>query len=164
MRKSHLILFTALLLFWLAMSSVWDFQHVLIGAVLAFFVTWYWRELANYVPSKVWSLSTFWLFGHFVVLLGWEIILANLVVARNIVFNTPSLEPDFVHFNPPIKTEWGRVLLANSITLTPGTVTIDVNPDNGEFMVHGLTQAMRNEVLSNNLISVIQKLETSRGI
>jgi len=145
------------------MSLDWDREHLLIGVILALFLTWYWRELAGIMPTRSLKLATIFLFGHYLVLLTWEIIVSNLAVVGNILFNNPTLKPGFVHFFPPLRTAWGRVLLANSITLTPGTVTIDVNPDTGEFMVHGLTKGMRDGVVSSRLIAAIQKLESTKG-
>lgn len=163
MRKSHVLLFLALLVFWFSMSLDWDYEHLLIGVVLAMFMAWYWREIANIMPTRSLRFVTLIGFVQYLFLLSWEILLSNLRVVTNVLFGRPSLDPGFVHFCPPLKTNWGRVLLANSITLTPGTVTIDVNPDNGEFMVHGLTSGFRDEVSTSRLIAAIQKLESTRG-
>ena len=58
-----------------------------------------------------------------------EIISANLAVSRMILTRRELMEPVIVHVPVDLKTETARVILANSITLTPGTITLDVAED-----------------------------------
>ena len=58
---------------------------------------------------------------------------ANLDVAKRVI--TGEINPGIVKFNPRLKTEMGRMMLANSITLTPGTLTVDID-DDGVFYIH----------------------------
>ncbi len=161
MRKRQIVLFIALLLFWLLLSSDYDAQHIITGLVLSALVTWFWRDLADLLPSRslVGTLPVTILFG---LTLLWEIILANLAVGRAVLSRSSKLDAGFVSFKPDLQTSWGRVLLANAITITPGTVTIDVNPDTGYFMVHGLTKSLREGLGEGRIIRLIQRLEGSR--
>mgnify|MGYP003876904265 FL=1 len=59
---------------------------------------------------------------------------ANLDVAWRVL--TGRIRPGIVRFNPGLRTDLGRTVLANSITLTPGTLTVDVDDDTGDFYVH----------------------------
>jgi multicomponent Na+:H+ antiporter subunit E len=72
--------------------------------------------------------------------LGGEILKANIAVARAILKIDLDLSPTVVRVRPLQRTDYGRTVFANSITLTPGTVTVDL--ENGEFLVHALTEAM----------------------
>ena len=72
-----------------------------------------------------------YLFGPFAVAL-WE---ANWDVAKRVI--TGEINPGIVKFDPRLKTDRGRMMLANSITLTPGTLTVDVD-DDGIFYVHAI--------------------------
>ena len=69
--------------------------------------------------------------------LGREIIKSNIDVARRILSRDLPISPAVFKVRADQKTELGRVTYANSITLVPGTVTIDVNED--IFTVHALT-------------------------
>jgi multicomponent Na+:H+ antiporter subunit E len=65
---------------------------------------------------------------------------ANLIVARQALAVEPKLSPKlFLAPNPP-RTPVGKVIFGNSITLTPGTVTVDLRED--EILVHGLTEEL----------------------
>ncbi len=69
-----------------------------------------------------------------------EIGKANIAVARQVLAVTPKLSPRIVRVPTTQKTNAGRAAFANSITLTPGTVSIDVSE--GEIVVHGLTDEL----------------------
>jgi multicomponent Na+:H+ antiporter subunit E len=66
-----------------------------------------------------------------------ELVLANWRVATIVLRRRMPIQPVFYSYSPPVKTEWGRVALANSVTLTPGTLTVELGE--GTFLVHGLT-------------------------
>lgn len=68
-----------------------------------------------------------------------EIVVANFDVAKAIVASPPAIEPTVFKVKALQKTDLGRVIYANSITLTPGTVTIALEDDG--LTVHGLTRA-----------------------
>lgn len=72
--------------------------------------------------------------------LGREIIKSNIDVARRILSPGMPISPTIFTVRADQKTELGRVTYANSITLVPGTVTVEVNED--VFTVHALTQEM----------------------
>ncbi|HHU61063.1 MAG TPA: cation:proton antiporter [Natronincola sp.] len=161
-RKRQIVLFIALLLFWLLLSSEYDAQHIITGVLLSLLLTWFWRDLSHLLPSKSLTrdLPGLLLFSMTLI---WEIILANISVARSVLSSSDKLDSGFVSFKPELETSWGRVLLANVITITPGTLTIDVNPDTGVFMVHGLTKDMREGLADGRLVKQIKRLEGGRA-
>ena len=66
-----------------------------------------------------------------------EIILANIDVARRVLSPTLNISPTLVRLKASQRSDLGQVIYANSITLTPGTVSIDVA--NGEILVHAIS-------------------------
>jgi multicomponent Na+:H+ antiporter subunit E len=88
-------------------------------------------------------------FALYVPYLLWEVTKANISIARVILDPRMPIEPSVVRFRAAV---WGGLpvtTLANSITLTPGTLTIDVG--NREFVVHSLTPASRRDLLEGGL-------------
>lgn len=71
----------------------------------------------------------------------WEILLSNLYVAYLVLHPGLPVKPSLVRFQTSLHSESAQVLLAQSITLTPGTVTVDVW--DGNFMVHCLSEKSR---------------------
>ena len=72
--------------------------------------------------------------------LGWQVILANLDLARRILDPKLPIRPTVARIPTSQRDTLGRVVLANSITLTPGTVTLEVDEERDEIEVHALTR------------------------
>ena len=112
----------------------------------------------RYTPKKEWqTVKHFpWLLKYLGVLLV-EIIKANFAVIRLIL--SPKLEPEpiLVHFKKPMKKDAHKVLLANSITLTPGTITVSL--DDGLYTVHCLDRSMAEGLATSRFVQLLQKME-----
>jgi multicomponent Na+:H+ antiporter subunit E len=78
-----------------------------------------------------------------------EIVKANIDVAKLILSPTMALSPRMVRVKATQATDVGVVIYANSITLTPGTVTIDIDDD--EFVVHAITQEMADGLTGGDM-------------
>ena len=76
--------------------------------------------------------------------LMWEIVKANIDVAKIILSRNPPISPVMIRLDADQKTELGHVCYANSITLTPGTITVDVV--DGKLDVHALTREAAEEL------------------
>ena len=87
-----------------------------------------------------------------------EIFIANLVVVKHIWLGNKSISPGFVTITASQKTELGKVIYANSITLTPGTVT--VNLEGNKFLVHALLQESIDDLKSGDMDRRVTQLES----
>ena len=96
--------------------------------------------LIRYVP---------WLIG--------QVIRSNLDVARRIVSPELPIHPSVVKVDATHHTEVGRVTYANSITLTPGTISLDVSAETIE--VHALTEDAANDLMSGEMARRVQRAE-----
>lgn len=67
-----------------------------------------------------------------------ELVFANLLVARSVISGVPPIRPAVVRYPMSLRSDLGVTLLANLISLTPGTLTLDVNEDDHVLWVHGL--------------------------
>lgn len=131
-------LFFTLYLFWLLLSGLFTPFLLAAGAGSAAAVVWFARRM-DVVDHE----------GHPILLgpralLYWPWLIKEIVksawdVSRIIVSPSLPISPTLVRFKPRQRTDVGLVIHANSITLTPGTITIEAAP--GEFLVHGLTRA-----------------------
>lgn len=86
-----------------------------------------------------------------------EIILANLGVCRMILTRKEQMEPVIVHVHAKLKSETARVILANSITLTPGTITVSLTDDN--LVVHCLDKSLAEGMEDSIFVRLLQKME-----
>ena len=93
--------------------------------------------------------------------LVWEIVLANMDVAKAILKNNSSVRPRLMHIKASQVSEVGLVIYANSITLTPGTVTLDV--EGQDFLIHSLTEGSYDGLLSGKMDQKVTALELDKG-
>ena len=87
----------------------------------------------------------------------WQIVLSNIDVAKRIIDPKLPISPTMISVRPSQRTDLGRVIYANSITLTPGTVTTYLAGDTID--VHALTQAAAEEVLAGEMDRRVTTLE-----
>lgn len=97
------------------------------------------------------------LFCKYVLLLLKEIVKANLAVCRMILTRKEIMEPVIVKVHTDLKTETARVMLANSITLTPGTITVSLAGQ--ELLVHCLDKTLAEGMEDSEFVRLLEKLE-----
>ena len=84
---------------------------------------------------------------------------ANVDVARRVLSPSSTLSPEIVEVATSQKTDLGLVLYANSITLTPGTITVEA--EGGEFLVHGLTKTSAAGCVDSEMDRRVRRFEGS---
>ncbi len=97
-----------------------------------------------------WRVAVYWPW------LLWEILKANLEVARAIL-SARAVQPRLMRLKGSQKSELGHVIYANSITLTPGTVTIAL--DDGSLEIHALTDGSAKGLGSGDMDRRVTRLE-----
>lgn len=130
-------LFVVLAVVWLLLSGHTDPLLLTLGALSCALVAWiaHRMEVVDHEGHPVqigWRAPVYWLW------LGWEIVKANLDVARRILDPRLPISPTVFRVHASQKSDLGRVTYANSITLTPGTVSLSVSED--EIEVHALSR------------------------
>jgi multicomponent Na+:H+ antiporter subunit E len=124
-------LLDAIIIFILWLLLVWslDVEGVVAGAILAVLFA---ALLSGLLPQRVERLLSpvrwFWAIMHLVSLSFW-IILANLDVLYRVVHPNLPIRPGIVKIKTSLKSDEAKTFLANSITLTPGTLTVDIVDD-----------------------------------
>ena len=96
-------------------------------------------------------------YARYIVVLIREIIGANLTVFRMILTRKETMEPVIVRVHTNLKTETARVILANSITLTPGTITVSLTGQ--ELLVHCLDKSLSEGMEGSAFEKMLEKLE-----
>ena len=85
-----------------------------------------------------------------------EIVKANIDVAKRVLSPRLAISPALIRVKSSQATDLGRVVYANSITLTPGTITVDIEGD--EFIVHELDPASSEDIRNHAMENQIQRL------
>ena len=94
----------------------------------------------------------------YIAVLLWEICKANVKVVRVIAGKREEYSPAVIEVALPLHHHLTQVLLANSITLTPGTVTIDVSGD-GVYLIHCLDRSMGDGIEQSTFVKLLAKME-----
>ena len=126
---------------------------VVAGLIYAFickFMDWSWKKDLRIIKYS--ALMAVYLF-----ILLWEILKANVATIRLIFSEKYEREPVLVTFRTRLKSPVLRVLLANSITLTPGTITVSVQDD--EFTVHALDRDLADGIEDSVFVRMLEKAE-----
>lgn len=141
-------LFAFLVAFWLLLSGFFTPFLMSAGVGCALAVVWFARRM-DLVDAEGHPIR----FGPS-VLLYWPWLVKEVVksawdVSKIILNPKLPISPTLVRFKPTQTTTVGLVLHAQSITLTPGTITIEAGPD--EFLVHGLTRTGAEGVIDSEM-------------
>jgi len=136
--KISKFLFTWVITFiiWLAFTSSFDLVEVLVGIVVSFVISIFNYNYFTQIGLKSFSPRRLIYIVQYVFVFLWALLLSNLNVARIVISPSLPINPAIVEFDSKLKSDFAKLILANSITLTPGTFTIDFI-DN-RFFIHRL--------------------------
>ncbi len=145
-------------LVWIIFNGNITLEIVLFGIAIAAVVFAFMCKFMNYSIKKERMLyKKAFAFFKYVFLLVKEIIKANIAVCRLILTRKAVAEPAIVKIHTDLKTDTAKVLLANSITLTPGTITVSLTGQ--ELIVHCLDKSLAEGMENSEFIKMLEKLE-----
>lgn len=131
---------------WSALRRPEETQDLILGALVSLFVTFMTVDLAaqlddkkaqnRYSPFAILVKAVYLL--YYVVIFLWECIKANIDVAFRVLHPDLPIRPGTIKIKTALKSDIGLTFLANSLTLTPGNTTVDVDKAAGVLYVHRL--------------------------
>ncbi len=119
---------------WLLLNNTFAPGHLVLGLILAILIPRLTSHFWNPQPNVRRPL----LFVRFVLILFYDILVANLHVARRILGSERDLRPTFFEVPLEITGDFPITMLASTITLTPGTVSAQLSEDRKWLLVHSL--------------------------
>jgi multicomponent Na+:H+ antiporter subunit E len=150
--------FAMLFVFWLFLTDSYEPQQMFAGIICCVLVVAFSasfrltaRSRMRLTPQNLW-----WLFLYGLILVR-EIFIANIGVAKILLSRDMQISPTLARFNSRLKSPFLQVMFANSITLTPGTLTISLDDD--IYLVHCLTEKGAYEVAEWPLKYWLQKVD-----
>ena len=147
----HPILTVSLIIVWLLLNNTVAPGHIVLGTILAILIPWF---SSSFWEEKV-CLKNPWVFFKFAIVVIYDIVVANITVAKQVLGSNSDLKPKL--FKLPIKIEHpiGISILASTISLTPGTVSCDLSEDKSYLLIHGLS--VDDE--AKNIETILQRYE-----
>ena len=146
------------LLVWIIFNGQVTLEIVLFGLGIGVLMYIFVCAFMNYKPSTdIMILRLIPVGAWYLIVLVAEIIKANVNVVKYIGTSKYDLLPVVVTFEVPLKTKFARVILANSITLTPGTIT--ANLEGNHYEVHCLDEELAVGLDSSIFVELLTKIE-----
>lgn len=151
--RSRIILFCVALLAWCFLCWVPDIQHIIIGIFIAFLVALMTGDMFITRPHLLKHPLRYWyFFFYYLPVFFWECVKANLDVAYRVLHPMLPINPGIVKVKTKLKTDTALTFLANSITLTPGTMSVDIDRDNGVLYVHWINVKTKDTESATKII------------
>jgi multicomponent Na+:H+ antiporter subunit E len=139
----------ALFVFWILLSASFEWVHLGLGLIFSFAVAWVNSGHSLFVPKfRLWLkivLYLPWLF--------YKIVESSLHLSKLILHPALPITPQLITVDSKLRHHAAIVLLGNSITLTPGTITAEI--DRNILIVHALDNALSEDIASKQIESKI---------
>ncbi|UCB58700.1 MAG: Na+/H+ antiporter subunit E [Thermoplasmatales archaeon] len=113
---------------------LWSIEEIILGLILSIIVGIIARKIFIKKSIRMLNPVRWFIFIGYLFYFFYEMAKANFDVAYRVI--TGKINPGIVKISPDLKTDLGTTMLANSITLTPGTLTVDVDEDCNDLYIH----------------------------
>ncbi len=151
-------MYILLVLFWIILNGRITVEITVIGMIFAAVIYLFaWKFMGLTVRKE----KAFWIhFGwgiQYLLLLLKEIYVSNIAMVKIILSPKKKFHPVIVRFESPVNGDFRQVILANSITLTPGTITVRLYEN--KFEVHCLDESMAQGLTDSSFVKMLKKWE-----
>lgn len=151
-------MFLLFFLAWVIFNGAVTTEILIFGVVIAFVMFAFICKFMDYsLQKELMLLRKCGLVLYYMGTLVVEILKANMTAIHFILTDKEIVEPVIVRFKTNIKSETLRMLLANSITLTPGTITVSLEED--ELVVHCLDKTLAEGIEDSVFVKMLEKME-----
>jgi multicomponent Na+:H+ antiporter subunit E len=126
--------------------------------VIAGAIYWAMCKFLDYSPKNDWFVAKniIWILTYFVVLII-EIFKSAIAVYKRVYSRKIEIQPQIIFFDVDIESEFLRFVLANSITLTPGTITAELEDD--YYTIHCVDQSFAEGIETSSFVKILERLE-----
>jgi multicomponent Na+:H+ antiporter subunit E len=131
--KQSAFAFIGLWVFWILLAGV-ELQELIVGGIISLLLAIIFQRSSHLFGEFRFSFRAIFYFIRFIFVFIYELIKSNLDVALRVVHPSLPINPGIVRVKTKLKSRLGRVMLANSITLTPGTLTVET--DGEDYYIH----------------------------
>ncbi len=164
MNKNRIVVFFAAFFVWCFLSWVPDFQHIIVGILAAAFVSFVTAGLFTDSPYVSKRTKRCWYFiRYYLPVFLREVIKANIDVAYRVLHPKLPINPGIVKVKTKLKKDIALTFLANSITLTPGTMTVDIDKEKGVLYIHWINVEAKDvegatEIIVKRFENILEKI------
>jgi multicomponent Na+:H+ antiporter subunit E len=126
----YVTLFILSLIFWLLLTFEFTVPNIIVGTVSSIICSLFFGKVFVTNVYKLLQPQRYFWFVIYLFVFIWECLKANLDVAYRVLHPAMPIRPGIVKVKTTLKSDMAKMLLANSITMTPGTISVDIIDDN----------------------------------
>ncbi|MBQ7902250.1 MAG: Na+/H+ antiporter subunit E [Oscillospiraceae bacterium] len=153
-------MYILLFLLWIVLNARITAEIVAFGLVISGAIYWFMCRYLEYSPKNdIIFLKNLPRAVVYLAVLFVEIIKSSLIAMKFVYSKKMDIQPQIVFFDVPLKSEFLRTILANSITITPGTITVNV--DDNHFCVHALDYSIAQGIENSVFLKLLMEMEAS---
>jgi multicomponent Na+:H+ antiporter subunit E len=130
----YVTVFILSLIFWMLITFRFTVPNIIVGSVASLVVSLIFTKFFIKNVYKILQPHRYYWFLIYLIVFIWECIKANFDVAYRVLHPAMPIRPGIVKIRTELKSQLARTLLANSITMTPGTISVDIIGD--DLFVH----------------------------
>jgi len=157
MIKNRIVLFGLSFILWLFLSWSFKTEDLVIAFFVAILVTWLTADIFPQKANILYNPSRYLWVLYYIPVFIWECLKANLDGAYRILHPDVPIRPGIVKVKTSLKSDTGITFLANTLTLKPGTMTVDVDRDKWVLYVHWVD--VRTEDVQKATEELVTKFE-----
>ncbi len=151
--KIRIMLFIFGFLTWILLSWSLDLEHILIGIIAGAIVSFISADIFEASPDIFKNMKRYFWFLYYIPLFIWESFKANIDGAYRVIHPDLPINPGIVKVKTSLHSDTALTLLANSLTLKPGTMTVDIDKEAGFLYVHWIDVKTQDAEAATELIA-----------
>jgi len=140
---------------WMILTANFQLFNILVGIAVSFSIALLYIKLFTHTAFEF--ISPFWFLVYLYVLLK-NLIISNIQISKRVLSRDMNLLPAIVAVKTDLESDWKKLLLANSITLTPGTLTLDIKDDTLFIHVIEYHEGTGKESITKEFEDIIAKI------
>jgi multicomponent Na+:H+ antiporter subunit E len=146
------------ILFWIILSQNISIEVLVVGVLICIAVAMFNKDLLRDNNKKNnFNLENILSWINYVGILLKEIVISNFHVAKVVLSPQMKISPELINYKTKIKSDFCRTIFANSITLTPGTITVLMEDEN--MLIHCLEKESVEDISNSKFEKIILKVE-----
>lgn len=152
-----LVLFVSLMAFYVVLSGQIGSMFLMSAGVVSCLAVTLLAKRLGIVDDEGMPYRWWWRTAKYTPWLMWQVLLANIDVLKTVWRPKLDIQPQMITVKHELRTAYGIATYMNSITLTPGTVTVDIGKD--ELLVHALTKGAADDLLGGEMHRRVLEVE-----
>jgi multicomponent Na+:H+ antiporter subunit E len=161
--RSRLIVFLFAVIVWVALTDIKSYQEIIAGIIAASLISLLAGHFLVTTEKSRNILRRLYYFLIYLFRFLWEMIKANLHVAYLVIHPLLPIKPGIVKIKTGLSKDSAITVLCNSITLTPGTMTVDLNEETKELYIHWIDvketeERKATETISQNFEKILTEI------